>query len=89
MTDSFLNLATDDFLVATNSPYLKQLLHSHLSAAFKITIQEGTQLNFLNFRIIQSPAGISIDQTAHILDKVKKYTSSFSKIINTPLRTDR
>ena len=85
----FLNLATDDLLVATNSASLKQKLFNKLTEAFKVTIQEGTLLHFLNYRIIQSPAGVSLDQTTHILEKVDKYTSPGSKKVHTPLRTDR
>jgi hypothetical protein len=35
-----------------------------------LTLQEGNIVRFLNLRIIQSPQGISIDQTDHIVDTV-------------------
>ena len=44
-------------------------------------LKRGTDLQFLNFRIIQSEHGISIDQTNHIIeyfdkDEKMKYESS-------------
>ena len=82
---------TDDLLVATNSPDLKDLVLNTLLSAFKVTTQEGSVLKYLNFRIIQSVHGISIDQTSHIQELVHTYIPVDSKIdpVNTPLRSDR
>jgi hypothetical protein len=41
-----------------------------MEALFEVTLREGAILRFLNLRITQSPAGISIDQTDHIVEKV-------------------
>lgn len=62
-----------------------------LISAFKVTTQEGHILKYLNFRIIQSPHGISIDQTDHILDFVNSHIPVDTVIgpVNTPLRSDR
>jgi hypothetical protein len=60
---------------------------------FEVTLQEGKILHFLNLLIIQSPAGISIDQTEHIVDTIctpcfkNQYTSDLISITN-PLPTD-
>jgi hypothetical protein len=66
----FLALATDDFLVLTDDRELFLALKSGLEKLFKLTLQEGSVLSFLNLRIIQSPDGISIDQTDHVVDSI-------------------
>jgi hypothetical protein len=62
----YLALATDDILVCstTRQPFL--LLKQELEKLFDLTCVEGNILKFLNLRIIQSPSGISFDQTDHI-----------------------
>jgi hypothetical protein len=37
---------------------------------FDLTCKQGSILKFLNLRIIQSPSGVSIDQTHHIKTQV-------------------
>ena len=37
---------------------------------FSFTVKRGIELNFLNFKIIQSKDGISIDQTNHIIKSI-------------------
>jgi hypothetical protein len=66
----FLALATDDFLVLTDYRELFLALKSGLKKLFKLTLQEGPVLRFLNLRIIQSPDGISIDQTDHVVESI-------------------
>jgi hypothetical protein len=66
----FLALATDDFLVLANDREHFLALKSGLEKLFKMTLQEGSVLRFLNLRIIQSPHGISIDQTDHVVDSI-------------------
>jgi hypothetical protein len=63
---TYLGLATDDILVCSESraPFL--LLKQELELLFDLTCSEGSIIKFLNLRIIQSPTGISFDQTAHI-----------------------
>jgi hypothetical protein len=62
----YLALATDDvlFLSKTRTPFL--FLRTELDKLFDLTVNEGSVLKFLNLRIVQSPAGISFDQTNHI-----------------------
>ena len=86
-----LAVQTDDILLATNSKDLKEEVLNTLLSAFKVTTQEGTILKYLNFRIIQSDSGVSIDQTDHILDLVNSYIPVDTKLspVDTPLRTDR
>jgi hypothetical protein len=62
----YIALETDDILVAspTNNPFL--YLKQELEKIFDLTVRMGTTLRYLNIRIIQSPAGISIDQSQHI-----------------------
>jgi len=59
-------LETDDllFLSKTREPFLQ--LKQELQKLFDLSICEGSILKFLNLRIVQSPAGISFDQTQHI-----------------------
>jgi hypothetical protein len=45
-------------------------LKAHMEALFEVTLQEGALLHFFNLQIIQSPAGISIDQTDHIMEMI-------------------
>lgn len=61
-----LALATDDilFISKTRTPFL--FLRQALEKLFDLTVTEGSILKFLNLRIVQSPAGISFDQTQHI-----------------------
>ena len=41
---------------------------------FDYTVRTGMELSFLNFRVIQSPYGISIDQSTHIRQNIlQKY----------------
>ena len=67
---SFLLLATDDMSFATNSSVAVQQLETEFKKYFAFTCKRGTELSFLNFRIIQSKYGISLDQTNHIQQKV-------------------
>ncbi len=62
----YLALATDDilFISKTRAPFL--FLRQELEKLFDLTVTEGSVLKFLNLRIVQSPAGISFDQTQHI-----------------------
>jgi hypothetical protein len=66
MVPSYLALATDDmlFLSSTRSPFLQ--LKSDLEQLFDLTVCEGSIDKFLNLHFVQSPAGISFDQTQHI-----------------------
>jgi hypothetical protein len=72
-TDSielFKALATDNFILLISSQALFLSLKTGLEKLFELTLQEGSILRFLNLRIIQSPYGISIDQTDHLVDSI-------------------
>jgi hypothetical protein len=64
-----------------------------MEAIFDLTLQEGTILRFLNLLIIQSPAGISIYQTDHIVETIlelyfKDRDTSALISITSPFPTD-
>ena len=86
-----VSVQTDDLLLATNDHSLKDEILNCLLSAFKVIMQKGTQLKYLNFRILQTTHGISIDQCDHILELVYTYIPVDTKIspANTPLRSDR
>ena len=52
-------------------------------------VKEVSVLKYLNFRIFQSPLGLSVDQTDHIMEIVKEWfrAGNFRKV-DTPFRTD-
>jgi hypothetical protein len=66
----FLALATDDCLVLCDDQSQFLYLKAKMEAIFEVTLKEGAILRFLNLRIIQSPVGISIDQTDHIVETI-------------------
>jgi hypothetical protein len=45
-------------------------LKAKMEALFEVTLQEGALLRFLNLRIIQSSAGISIDHMDDIIETI-------------------
>ena len=63
---SYLAVATDDIILAAPSRKIYDLLATTLRDYFTITTTDADVINFLNYRIIQSSHGISIDQTDHI-----------------------
>lgn len=87
----FLAIETDDILVCTNSSSLEKKIMTQIQSAFKVTVQEGDEISFLNYRIIQSVHGISVDQTQHIIDMVNDFLPPDVKVkaTNTPLRSDK
>ncbi len=66
----YLALETDDILLAcpTRAPFLH--LKGDLEKLFDLTCSEGSILRFLNLQLIQSPQGISMDQTSQIKSKI-------------------
>ncbi len=62
----YIALATDDmlFIQKTRAPFLA--LKAALDKLFDLASCEGSILKFLNLWIIQSPSGVSFDQTTHI-----------------------
>ena len=81
----------DDCLVFSSNQSLSSKLEKILRTAYDITIQKGSRIKFLNFQIIQSEYGFSIDQIEHILNLVNYYfpKNTSVKHTDTPLRSDR
>jgi hypothetical protein len=61
-------IATDDCLCVCDDREKFLQFKRCLEELFELTLQEGKSFRFLNLRIIQSPQGINIDQTDHIVD---------------------
>ena len=86
---SCLTVSTDDFLNTTNNensfPELTRFSKEH----FEMKVQEESVLNYLYFRICQSPFGFSIDHNDHIMDLVNELfpTGNFRNV-DTHFRTD-
>ena len=83
--------STDDFLVMVKDKADFIRVKDRISQSYDLTTQEGMILNYLNLQIIQSAAGISIDQTKHILEMVEPHFpkgSSFTHT-DTPFWTDK
>ena len=87
----FMRCETNDFLMATNSEKAYKMIKDTIEEAFRITLQRGPCFSYLNFRIIQSTHGISIDQTGHILHFLKIFFNSTAKVARTDtvIRTDK
>ena len=70
---SCLTVPTDGAIDTTNNetafPELTRVFNEH----FEMKLQEGSVLEYLNFRIFQSPLGFSVDQTDHIMELVNEW----------------
>jgi hypothetical protein len=89
----FFELAADDCLVLCDDRVQFLDLKANMEAIFEVTLQEGAILRFLNLRIIQILAGISIDQTDHIVETtitpyLKNQCTSELVSITSPFPTD-
>ena len=85
--------STDDLLCSYNHPDIFYGFRNFVEKIVPTTFQEGNKLKYLNFRIIQSEHGISIDQTEHIKKNVidTYFPLNGQEIIksaDTPFRTD-
>ena len=63
---SIIILATDDILFGTTDKKALDRLLMEFARYFSYTTRSGPELSFLNFCLIQSEFGISLDQTTHI-----------------------
>ena len=63
---TYVALCTDDILMASSHVDLFHLLCSTFDQYFGYTTTTGHILRFLNYRIIQSVHGVSVDQYTHI-----------------------
>ena len=82
---------TDDFMLLVSHKQLYIDIKTRIEKSYDITMQEGPVIQYLNLQIIQSDAGISFDQTQHILKMLEPHypkTSSFTRT-DIPFRTDR
>jgi hypothetical protein len=66
----FLDLVTDDYIIVCDDRRHFLTLKKNMEALFEVTLEEGAILRFLTLRIIQIPAGISIDQTDRIVETI-------------------
>ena len=84
-TVSYLTVSTDDVLNTNNNetafPELTRVFEEHFDTKF----QEGLVLKYLNFRILQSPLGLSVDRTDYITELVNEWfpTGKFIKVDTT------
>ena len=69
---AFIALATDDILLATSNKSFYDKLKTTFDTYFAYTTCEGSVLQFLNYRIIQSEYGTSVDQFNHIRQTILK-----------------
>jgi hypothetical protein len=69
-SEMFAAIVTDDCvcLVDDRAQFLR--LKTRMEELFHMTLHEGVTVRFRNLRVIQSPQGISIDQTDHIVDTI-------------------
>ena len=83
----FLVIETDNFLLATSCTEAYIKVHDEVKKAFRDSLQTGLFLNYLNFQIYQSKFGISIDQTAHVLQMLDNLFGRDTSIaqMDTPL----
>ena len=86
-TVSYIIVSTDDVIDTTNNETLFPELTSVFKEQFEMKVQEGSVLQYLNFRICQSLFGFSVYQTDHILGLVNEcfLTGKFRKT-DTPFR---
>ncbi len=67
---SYLVLETDDVLIGSPTAAPLHYLKQELYKLFSLTSHHGNILKYLNMRIVQSPSGISLDQTSHITSTI-------------------
>ena len=68
--EAYIALATDDILMASTSVILFHELCTTFNQYFDYTTAQGSTLHFLNYRIIQSKHGTSIEQYSHIRQNI-------------------
>ena len=85
-----LCLSTDDYILGCQDKTIHAYVNNAIKKAFNITSQTGHIIHYLNYQIIQTPGGISVDQTEHIINMLQQ--RSQQKLIikyNTPLQTNK
>ena len=66
----YVSLATDDILLAASDISMYKKMATTFKKYFDFTSDTGSLLHFLNYRIIQSEHGISVDQYSHIRQNI-------------------
>ena len=66
----YVSLATDDILLAASDISMYKKMATTFKKYFDFTSDTGSLLYFLNYRIIQSEHGISVDQYSHIRQNI-------------------
>ena len=85
-----LCLSTDNYILACKYKYIQDFFNDAVKRAFNITSQSGSIIQYLNYHIIQSNYGISLDQTEHIIHMTaNRYPYRDVVQFNTPLSTDK
>ena len=88
-TVSYLTVSTDDVFKTTNNKNVFPELTRVFRENFEMKVQEVSVLNYLNFRIFQSPLGFSIDQTDHIMELVNEcFPTGKFRNVDTPFWID-
>ena len=62
---AYLALATDDMLYMSTSDEPLKILLAKVNDLFLFEVKRGKYISFLNYRIVQTEYGISMDQTNH------------------------
>ena len=72
-TVSYLTVSTGDVLDIINNDTDFSGLKNVFEEKFETKVQEGYVLKYLKFKICQSPLGLSINQTDHIMKIVNEW----------------
>ena len=84
-----VGVSTDDILIATKNETARKLIEDTIATQFKIKVVNEQCFKYLNWRIIQSKAAISADQSGHINSLVEEYFSKQRpRSCHIPFRTD-
>ena len=78
---AYIALATNDILMASSHENLFHLLKETFSQYFDFTTTVGPMLHFLNYRLIQSQHGTSIDQCSHLHQTLVLIPPSHSSLV--------
>ena len=83
-----LCLSTDDYILGCQYMEIHKVVNQLVEQAFNITTQPGPTINYLNYCMIQSDLGISVDQSDHIMSTITQhYKDEIIIGYNTPLLT--
>ena len=86
---SYISVSTDDVLKNTNNKTSFTKLKRVFEENFEMKAQEGSVLNYLNFRNFQSPLGFSVEHTDRITEIVNACSPTGKFIrVDKPFRKD-